>query len=128
MSNENMPERLNTPLRNKDKTFYPLTMYNQIIMPDGVSRWDGKSAAGSGEGPINFGSGTSSAILDVNSNGILTRQNAGGNKYAIYDEGHKPSPEDIGAMRASETINADTLNGMTYEQLKEALMHEAVYQ
>ena len=41
MSNETMPERLNTPLRNKDKTFYPLTMYNQIIMPDGISRWNG---------------------------------------------------------------------------------------
>lgn len=41
MSDINTPERLNVPLRDKDGYYYPLTTYNQIIMPDGVSRWDG---------------------------------------------------------------------------------------
>lgn len=34
-------ERLNQLLRDKYGPIYPITMYNQIIMPDGVSRFDG---------------------------------------------------------------------------------------
>lgn len=41
MANPNTPERLNVPLQDKYGFFYPLTTYDQIIMPDGISRWNG---------------------------------------------------------------------------------------
>ena len=65
------PKKLQKPLKNKDGSFYPLTTYDQIIMPDGISRWDGISSGGG---------------------------------------------------------NATTLNGMTFEELKKAILSEAVYQ
>lgn len=37
------PKKLQKPLKDKDGSFYPLTTYDQIIMPDGISRWDGSS-------------------------------------------------------------------------------------
>ena len=40
MSNKT-PDRLQVPLQDKDGPFYPLTTYDQIIMHDGVSRFDG---------------------------------------------------------------------------------------
>ena len=36
------PVKLNKPLKDKDGSFYPLTTYDQIIMPDN-SRWDGNN-------------------------------------------------------------------------------------
>lgn len=65
------PKKLQKPLKNKDGSFYPLTTYDQIIMPDGISRWDGQSSGGG---------------------------------------------------------DASTFNGMTFEELKEAILSEAVYQ
>ena len=35
------PIKLQKPLKDKDGSFYPLTTYDQIVMPDGVSRFDG---------------------------------------------------------------------------------------
>lgn len=43
MANQNVPERLNAPLQDKHGPFYPLTTFDQIIMPDGVSRWNGEA-------------------------------------------------------------------------------------
>ena len=40
MSNK-IPERLQIPLQDSNGPFYPLTTYDQIIMQDGVSRFDG---------------------------------------------------------------------------------------
>lgn len=37
------PSKLQKPLKDKNGSFYPLTCYDQIIMPDGISRWDGNS-------------------------------------------------------------------------------------
>ena len=65
------PSKLQKPLKDKDGPFYPLTYYDQIIMPDGISRWDGKSSGGG---------------------------------------------------------DASTFNGMTFEELKKAILSEAVYQ
>lgn len=39
---EKNPEKLQKPLMDKNGSFYPLTTYDQIIMPDN-SRWDGKT-------------------------------------------------------------------------------------
>ena len=38
-----MPEykKLQTPLTDGESFYYPVTTYDQIIMPDGISRWDG---------------------------------------------------------------------------------------
>lgn len=88
MSDVLNPEKLQKPLKDKNGPIYPLTTYDQIIMPDGVSRWDGKSAGG----------------LSATKDGKIMD---GNNEVAI---------------------NAATLNGMTFEQLKEAIMSEAVYQ
>ena len=72
MSDQINPEKLQVPLQDNEGPFYPLTTYDQIIMPDGISRWDGKSVTGD--------------------------------------------------------IDAKTFNGMTLEDLKAAIMAEAVYQ
>lgn len=166
------PERLKVPLKDKDGYFYPITSYNQIVMPDGMF-WDGQASGGEGtvksvnskeadengnveisasdigalatdgsgamQAPVNFGSGTSATAIGGNSKALLMRKDAAGNEYAIYDEGNKPSPADIGALSIDLNgdvvdgtgvvkINADTLQGMTLDQLKEAIMAEAVYQ
>ena len=36
------PERLKVPLKDKDGYFYPITSYNQIVMPDGTF-WNGEA-------------------------------------------------------------------------------------
>ena len=66
------PVKLQKPLKDKEGSFYPLTTYDQIIMPDN-SRW----------------------------NGEISGNNGG---------------------------DATTLNGMTFEELKKAILSEAVYQ
>lgn len=35
------PIKLQKPLKDKEGSFYPLTTYDQIIMPDGINRFDG---------------------------------------------------------------------------------------
>ena len=35
------PTKLQKPLKDKEGSFYPLTTYDQIIMPDGINRFDG---------------------------------------------------------------------------------------
>ena len=45
MSDIQNPERLKFPLKDKEGYFYPITSYNQIIMPDGTF-WNGESAGG----------------------------------------------------------------------------------
>ena len=42
MSDINNPERLKVPLKDKTGYFYPITSYNQIVMPDGTF-WDGET-------------------------------------------------------------------------------------
>ena len=71
MANINNPERLKVPLKDKTGYFYPITSYNQIIMPNG-NFWNGESSGSGGD--------------------------------------------------------AVTLNGMTFEELKKAILSEAVYQ
>ena len=89
MSDSTNPDKLQVPLQDKDGYFYPLTTFDQIIMQDGVTRWDGKSGEGT---------------LTLSENG------------KIMSEGVEVS------------IDAATVNGMTLDQLKKAIMAEAVYQ
>lgn len=162
MSDIQNPERLKVPLKDKDGYFYPITSYNQIVMPDGTF-WDGQASGGEGTVksvnskeadengnveltaedigaiPSSFGSGENAVTFEVNEDAVLVRKDAAGNEYAIYDEGNKPTAADVGALSINldgdvvdgtgiVKINADTLQGMTFDQLKEAIMAEAVYQ
>ena len=43
-----MAIKVQTPLEYKGEQFYPLTTYDQVIMPDG-SRWDGSSSSLDGD-------------------------------------------------------------------------------
>ena len=110
----NDPERLTVPLKDKDGYFYPITSYNQIVMPDGTF-WDGQASGGEG------------TVKSVN------------NKEADENGNVDLSPSDIGALSLRQDgevidgtkvvpINATTLNGMTLNELKAAIMAEAVYQ
>ena len=68
------PVKLQAPLRDKEGAFYPLTTYDQIIMPDGVSRWNGATGEGgtSSTAPVTSVNGqTGAVILDANSIGAL---------------------------------------------------------
>ena len=68
------PVKLQAPLRDKEGAFYPLTTYDQIIMPDGVSRWNGATGEGgtSSTAPVTSVNGqTGEVVLDANSVGAL---------------------------------------------------------
>ena len=68
------PVKLQAPLRDKEGAFYPLTTYDQIIMPDGVSRWNGATGEGgtSSTAPVASVNGqTGEVVLDANSVGAL---------------------------------------------------------
>ena len=111
---EKNPEKLQKPLMDKNGSFYPLTTYDQIIMPDN-SRWNGKSGEASG------------AIKSVNG----AKPDENGNVNIL--------PSDIGALHVGAngeitdgthpvSVNATTLNGMSFEQLVQKIISEAVYQ
>lgn len=192
-----------SPIQDGEDYILPITSYDQIIMPDGVSRWDGVSGSAKktvsdiegledvlasagkvktvnnkeadesgnielsaldigaaksvnnkeadengnveltaediGAMPSTFGSGENAVTIEFSEDGALVRKDADGNEYAIYDEGNKPTAADVGALSINldgdvvdgtgiVKINADTLQGMTFDQLKEAIMAEAVYQ
>lgn len=68
------PVKLQAPLRDKEGAFYPLTTYDQIIMPDGVSRWNGATGEGgtSSTAPVTSVNGqTGEVVLDANNIGAL---------------------------------------------------------
>lgn len=45
-------QKLQTPLTDGEKYYYPVTTYDQIIMPDGISRWDGTAGRGVDENTV----------------------------------------------------------------------------
>lgn len=114
MSDIQNPERLKVPLKDKDGYFYPITSYNQIVMPDGTF-WDGQ-ASGS-EGTVKS---VNSKEADENGNVELTASDVGA--LSVNEAGKIVNGE------AEVAIDAVTFNGMTLEQLKEVIMSEAVYQ
>ena len=150
-----------SPIQDGEDYILPITSYDQILMPDGVSRWDGVS-----------GSEAKVTVNDIepddNQNISLSASDVGarsddwvpaiedieGLSEAISNAGQVKTvagispdengdvavtPSSIGALCLGEDeevidgtttvpINATTLNGMTFDQLKAAIMAEAVYQ
>ena len=97
------PIKLQKPLKDKEGSFYPLTTYDQIIMPDN-SRWNGKTSEAEG---------TVKSVA-----GKQPTENGNVNLIA----------SDIGAIPVGASIDANTFNGFTLAQLKAEIMREAVYQ
>ena len=97
------PTKLQKPLKDKEGSFYPLTTYDQIIMPDN-SRWNGK---------ISEAEGTVKSVAN-------RQPNENGNVDLVAS--------DVGAIPVGSNIDANTFNGFTLAQLKAEIMREAVYQ
>ena len=97
------PTKLQKPLKDKEGSFYPLTTYDQIIMPDN-SRWNGK---------ISEAEGTVKSVAN-------RQPDENGNVDLVAS--------DIGAIPVGSNIDANTFNGMSFEDLKKAILSEAVYQ
>lgn len=97
------PTKLQKPLKDKDGSFYPLTTYDQIIMPDN-SRWNGQ---------ISEAEGTIKSVANK-------QPDENGNVDLIAS--------DVGAIPVGSNIDANTFNGLTLTQLKAEIMREAVYQ
>lgn len=148
MADINNPERLSVPLKDKDGYFYPITSYNQIVMPDGTF-WNGEASGGTAS--VNGVTVDDNGNIEITASDVGARSddwapaiseieglqdaidNAGKtktvNNIAPDENGNiEITASDIGALTATDEIDAKTLDGMTLEQLKQAIMAEAVYQ
>lgn len=108
------PERLKVPLKDRDGYFYPITSYNQIVMPDGTF-WNGQASGG--EGTVKS---VNSKEADENGNVEITAQDIGA--MSVNADGNILNGTEI------IKIDAETIQGKTIDQLKKEIMAEAVYQ
>ena len=139
-----------SPIQDGDEYILPITSFDQIIMPDGVSRWDGVSGSAA-KITVNGINPTSDNNIELNAGSVGARpddwvpqmSDIDGLNEAISSAGSVktvcgvvPEPtgnvpleaKDVGAIPVGSDIDAKTFNGMTLEQLKAAIMAEAVYQ
>ena len=121
-----MPEykKLQTPLTDGESFYYPVTTYDQIIMPDGVSRWSGASSSQINDDEISREETYSSHKINemLQEAGKVQTVN---NIEPDDNQNINLSASDIGAIFADRadseaglpsTIDADTLGGMPSSQ------------
>lgn len=139
-----------SPIQDGDAYILPITSFDQIIMPDGISRWDGVSGS-EARVTVNGVKPDSKGEITIEASDVGARpddwcpaiSDIDGLEYAINNAGSvktvcsvnpdqdgnvKLNASDIGAMPFDAQIDAKTFNGLTLEELKSAIMAEAVYQ
>ena len=137
-------EKANYVIKQDNKGYYPITTYDQIILPD-ENRWNGEAED------------LGAIIVDrtdstIGTTALINADTLGGlpaGSYALKGEAIGSNGLPVGGTngqvlaKASSTnydvhwvniagldgnIDADTLDGKTYLQLKEAILAEVVYQ